>query len=66
MRVWVTLDKIDGSQSRIAGPLYLDEIDLHGMLFRLNQSDVVGITFSRADALQKLQKMQENKIRKGT
>jgi hypothetical protein len=31
--VWITLDSIDGS-SRVKGPLYADEIDLTGLLFR--------------------------------
>ena len=31
--VWITLDGIDGS-SRVKGPLYPDEIDLTGLLFR--------------------------------
>ena len=54
MQVFVTLDKIDGSQSRLKGPVYLDEIDLHGLLFFLNQADVAGVSFVRADILTRI------------
>lgn len=55
MRVYITLDKIDGSRSRVKGPVYLDEIDLHGLLFFLNQADVAGVSFVRADLLNRIQ-----------
>lgn len=58
MKVYVTLDKIDGSQSRLKGPVHLDEIDLHGMLFFLNQADVAGVSFVRADVLSKLDQLK--------
>jgi hypothetical protein len=55
MKVWVTLDHIDGSQSRATKkPVHLDEIDLHGMLFNLNTAGVAGVTFTRADVLERL------------
>lgn len=52
--VWITLDGIDGS-SRIRGPVYPDEIDLTGMLFRLNERDLATITFTRANPIKALQ-----------
>jgi len=58
MKVWITLDKVDGSRSVVKGPIWLDEINTHGMLFYLNQADVVGITFTSADAFAKLAKME--------
>lgn len=58
MKVFITLDKIDGSQSRLKGPVHLDEIDLHGLLFYLNQSDVAGVSFVRADILNKLDQLK--------
>lgn len=62
MRVWITLDRFDGSQSRTSkDPLWLDEIDLHGMLFRLNEADVAGVTFTRADVLQRMEKTARRK-----
>lgn len=55
MRVWITLDHIDGTQSRTTRePVHSDEIDLHGMLFHLNTAGVAGVTFTRADVLQRL------------
>jgi hypothetical protein len=60
MRVWVTLDKLDGSRSRVSKqPMYLDELDLHGLLFYLNQSDVAGVSFVRADLLNRLNQIEE-------
>ena len=59
MKVWITLDKIDGSRSRLRGPVYLDEIDLHGLLFYLNQRDVAGVSFVRADLLNRLDQVEE-------
>lgn len=59
MRVWITLDRVDGSQSRTTKePVWLDEVDLRGMLFRLNEQDVVGVTFTRADVFEKLRRMK--------
>jgi hypothetical protein len=58
MKVWISLDKIDGSQSRLRGPVYVDEIDLHGLLFYLSKSDVAGVTFTRADILSKLDQLK--------
>jgi hypothetical protein len=62
MKVWVTLDHIDGSQSRATTkPMYLDEIDLHGMLFKLNTAGVAGVTFTRADVLERLHLLNKEK-----
>jgi hypothetical protein len=52
--VWITLDSIDGS-SRVKGPLHADEIDLTGLLFRLNERDLATVTFTRANPLKALQ-----------
>lgn len=59
MRVWITLDKIDGSHSRLKGPVYLDEVNLQGLLFYLNQRDVAGVSFVRADLLSRLDQIRE-------
>jgi hypothetical protein len=59
MRVWITLDMVDGSQSRLRGPLHTDEIDTFGMLMYLNRADVAGVTFTRADALQAIQRTEK-------
>jgi hypothetical protein len=58
MKVYITLDKVDGSKSRLKGPVYLDEIDLRGLLFRLNEADVAGVSFVRADLLNRLEQMK--------
>ena len=51
--VWITLDRIDGTSS-VKGPLYPDEIDLTGLLFRLNERDLATVTFTRANPLKLL------------
>ena len=58
--VWITLDGIDGS-SRIKGPLYPDEIDLTGLLFRLNERDLATVTFTRANPIKALQEATTRK-----
>lgn len=58
MRVWVTLDKVDGAESVVKGPIYLDEINVQHMLVAyLTRADVVGITFTSADAFRKLKSL---------
>jgi hypothetical protein len=58
MKIWITLDHIDGSQSRTTKqPVHSDEIDLHGMLFHLNTKGVAGVTFTRADVLERLKEV---------
>jgi hypothetical protein len=55
MKIWITLDHVDGTQSRTTRhPVHIDEIDLHGTLFKLNTKGVAGITFTRADVLERL------------
>lgn len=54
MQVWITLDTIDGTASRVKGPVHVDEIDLQGLLFALNRADVAGVTFTRANPLGKV------------
>lgn len=53
--VYVTLDYMDG-RSAIKGPLYPDEIDLTGLLFRLNEAELATVTFTRARPLDPLLK----------
>ena len=48
--IYVTLDYMDG-RSAIKGPLYPDEVDLTGLLFRLNEKDIATITFTNAKPL---------------
>ena len=56
--LWVTLDYLDG-RSLIKGPVYPDEIDLRGMLFRLSERGVATVTFSNADPLRYLYNKEE-------
>jgi len=56
--IWITLDSIDGT-SRIRGPVYPDEIDLTGLLFRLNEKDLATVTFTRANPIAALQQAQK-------
>ena len=51
--VWITLDYLDG-RSLIRGPLYPDQVDLTGLLFRLNEKGIATVTFSNADPLRHL------------
>ena len=37
--VWITLDYLDG-RSLVRGPLYPDQVDLTGLLFRLNEKGI--------------------------
>jgi hypothetical protein len=48
--VWITLDDMDG-RSVVKGPLYPDEINLTGLLLRLNTRDLASVTFTRANPL---------------
>ena len=48
--VWITLDDMDG-RSVVKGPLYPDEINLTGLLLRLNTQDLASVTFTRANPL---------------
>jgi hypothetical protein len=45
--VYITLDYVDG-RSQTKGPIYPDEVDLTGLLFRLNERDIATITFANA------------------
>jgi hypothetical protein len=58
--VWITLDGIDGS-SRVKGPVYPDEIDLTGLLFRLSEHDLATVTFTRANPIKALQEATTRK-----
>ena len=53
--LWITLDYLDG-RSLIKGPVYPDEVDLTGLLFRLNKSGIATVTFTNAKPLNSLLK----------
>jgi hypothetical protein len=48
--IYITLDYMDG-RSLIKGPVYPDEVDLTGLLFRLNERDLATVTFANARPL---------------
>ncbi len=48
--LWITIDNIDGT-SVMRGPVYPDEIDLTGLLFRLSRGDLATVTFTNASPL---------------
>ena len=56
--LWITLDYLDG-RSLIKGPVYPDEVDLTGLLFRLNERGIATVTFSNADPLRYLYNKEE-------
>ncbi len=58
-KFYITLDRIDGTRTRVKGPIHADEIDLMGLLMYLNQANVAGVSFVRADLLSRLEKMEE-------
>ena len=49
-RLLITIDELDGS-SRVVGPIHADEIDLSGLLMRLSQHNIAGVTFTNAESL---------------
>jgi hypothetical protein len=53
MQVWITIDRMDGGTT-VKGPFHPDEISLTGLLFKLNESGVAGVTFTRANPLNAL------------
>ena len=57
--LYITLDYIDG-RSAIKGPIYPDEIDLTGLLFRLNERDLATVTFTNARPLDHLLKPKDH------
>jgi len=61
MKVWVTLDMLDGT-SKVAGPLYPDEIDTRGMLMRLAHREFASITFTNAEPLRPLIKQLNDQL----
>lgn len=48
--LWITIDNLDGT-STVRGPVYPDEIDLTGLLFRLSRGDLATVTFTNAKPL---------------
>lgn len=58
MKLWVTIDQLDGS-TRVRGPYHPDEIDTFGLLMRLADSRIAGVTFTNAEPLRHLLKEEE-------
>jgi hypothetical protein len=56
----VTVDYMDGT-TRVLGPFWPDDVDTRGMLLKLSESEIAGITFTRADPLTYLRKEGEPK-----
>ena len=56
-KLLVTVDYMDG-RTKVVGPFYPDEINVHGMLFRLSERGIAGVTFTNAEPLTHL--MKEN------
>lgn len=52
-KYWITLDYLDGT-TKVRGPLYVDEIQTFGMLLSLNEANVVSMTISRSDPLNRI------------
>lgn len=52
-KLLVTIDYMDG-RTKVVGPLHVDEIPLQGMLFRLSERGIAGITFTNAEPLTEL------------
>jgi hypothetical protein len=61
-KILVTVDYMDG-RSTVRGPLYADEINTHGMLFRLSERGIATITFTNAEPLSELIRQSEEKSR---
>lgn len=57
--VFITLDNMDGT-TKVKGPVYPDEIDLTGLLMRLNTRDLASVTFTRANPLTHIMKERDN------
>ena len=57
-KLLVTIDYMDG-RTKVIGPLYPDEVPLHGMLFKLSERGIAGVTFTNAEPLTHL--MREKK-----
>lgn len=60
MRLWVTLDKLDGSTEQ-RGPYDPDAIDTFGLLMYLNRADVAGVTFTRSNPIDRIIKQQKER-----
>jgi hypothetical protein len=54
----VTIDYMDG-RSTVKGPLYPDEINLTGLLFRLSERGIATVTFTNAEPLTELMRAKE-------
>lgn len=59
MKLWVTIDRLDGT-STVKGPVYPDEIDLSGLLFKLSEAGIAGVTFTNAEPFRTLMKEKDN------
>lgn len=53
MKLWITIDQLDGS-TLVRGPFHPDQIDTFGLLMRLSDSKIAGITFTNAEPLKTL------------
>ena len=49
----ITIDYMDG-RTKVVGPLYPDEVPLQGLLFRLSERGIAGVTFTNAEPLTEL------------
>ncbi len=54
MAVWITVDEMDGT-SKVRGPFEPDEVNLMGLLLRLNTRQFASVTFTRANPLNRLE-----------
>ena len=50
MKIWITIDQLDGA-TLVRGPYHPDEIDTMGLLMRLSNSRIAGVTFTNAEPL---------------
>jgi hypothetical protein len=59
MKVIVTLDRYDGSQSQL-GEIDMDSFSARDMMWRMMEADVAGFTVTKKPPLHKLVKKLEN------
>jgi hypothetical protein len=58
-KILVTIDHLDGA-TKVYGPFYPDEIPLTGLLFKLSERSIAGVTFTNAQPLRALMKGMQN------
>lgn len=54
-KVLITIDRMDGTTT-VKGPFHPGDIDLMGLLFKLNERGIAGVTFTNAEPLTQLLK----------